>query len=890
MATKSLRIAAWNANGVTNHIQEIIVFLKLNKIDILLISESHATELTAIKIPYHSVYFANHPDGTAHGGSAIIIKNSICHTELESYVTNKIQAALVKIQTFEWPITISSIYSPPRHTISTEEYTNFLSTIPSPFVVAGDWNAKHTMWGSRIITPKGRNLLRTIQNKSLSFLSTGQPTYWPTDLNKIPDLLDFAITKGISLLHSKIESNLDLSSDHSVLIITVSTDVIQNQPIPKLCSRKTNWAMFQEILNTSLNLNIRLKEPADIEEAVQYLTTTLQDAAWIATPMDDISHPEVNNIPLYIKELVQEKRRARGRWQRNRNIQDKRELNRLTRRLRAALNRSRNETFKQYIAKLSPNDHTIWKATKKFKRPVVAIPPIRKPDGSWARTDEEKANLFAEYLEEVFTPFPAYNNINDEEIHSYIEAPCQLSPPMKLFTPKEVLDHIKTINSFKAPGYDLIVGEILKHLTRKALVLLTVIYNSILRLCHVPIQWKYAQIIMVPKPGKPPTQQTSYRPISLLPIMSKIFERLLLTRIKDNTTLEHLIPEHQFGFREKHSTVQQCHRIVHTIMESLDEKKLCTAVFLDVQQAFDKVWHTGLLYKLKKNLPDQLYLILKSYLHHRFFQVKQSNSLSNYHPISSGVPQGSVLGPFLYLIYTADVPVTEETTMATFADDTAILSIHKDPITASKNLQNHLNILQSWLRKWRIMVNSNKSSHVTFTTRRAVCPQVRINNDFIPTKTEVKYLGLHLDQQLTWRAHIKAKKQQVSLKLNQMNWLIGRKSQLTIANKILLYKTILVPIWTYGIELWGCAKPSNTKILQTFQSKTLRLITDCPWYVSNQTLHEDLEVPLVSEVIRTRATTYKNRNLNHQNTLIKELSQTHELRRLKKNWPEDLPD
>jgi hypothetical protein len=104
---------------------------------------------------------------------------------------------------------------------------------------------------------------------------------------------------------------------------------------------------------------------------------------------------------------------------------------------------------------------------------------------------------------------------------------------------------------------------------------------------------------MIHKPGKPPTRVTSYRPISLSPVMSKIFERLFLKRLYKDANIDQNIPTHKFGFRENHSTIQQCHSIVPGILQSLEEKKLCTAAFLDFQQALDRVWHDGLLYKLK---------------------------------------------------------------------------------------------------------------------------------------------------------------------------------------------------------------------------------------------------------------------------------------------------
>jgi exonuclease III len=133
MTPPALRISAWNANGLTNHIQEIILYLNINKIDILLISDTQATDRTYVKIPYYTVYFANHPDNQAHAGAAIIIRTALQHYILQPYITTKIQSATVKIQLSHRPVTIAAIYSPPRHSISSEEYEEYLFT-PSALV------------------------------------------------------------------------------------------------------------------------------------------------------------------------------------------------------------------------------------------------------------------------------------------------------------------------------------------------------------------------------------------------------------------------------------------------------------------------------------------------------------------------------------------------------------------------------------------------------------------------------------------------------------------------------------------------------------------------------------------------------------------------------------
>jgi hypothetical protein len=148
-----------------------------------------------------------------------------------------------------------------------------------------------------------------------------------------------------------------------------------------------------------------------------------------------------------------------------------------------------------------------------------------------------------------------------------------------------------------------------------------------------------------------------------------------------------------------------------------------------------------------------------------------------------------------------------------------------------------------------------------------------------------------MDQKLTWQRHIKTKRQQLNLKVRQMSWLLGRKSKLSLQNKTLIYKFILKPIWTYGIQLWGCAKPSNTKIIQRLQSKILRTIINVPWYVSNYTLHNDLQTPFITEEIKRYSTLYYNRLIGHENGYATALSNPLNVRRrLKRQWPSDLKD
>ena len=156
----------------------------------------------------------------------------------------------------------------------------------------------------------------------------------------------------------------------------------------------------------------------------------------------------------------------------------------------------------------------------------------------------------------------------------------------------------------KSPGFDLITAEVARCLPKRAIVFLTHIYNAVLRLSYFPLLWKFSKIILFPKPNKPPDLVTSYRPISLLPFFGKVLERLILNRILPIISEKNLLPNYQFGFRAHHSTIHQVHRLVDSISFALEKKMYCSCVFLDIQQAFDRVWHEGLLYKVKTFLPS----------------------------------------------------------------------------------------------------------------------------------------------------------------------------------------------------------------------------------------------------------------------------------------------
>lgn len=653
-----------------------------------------------------------------------------------------------------------------------------------------------------------------------------------------------------------------------------------------LVNNGTNWDEFKIRLAEKIDLKpFFTTEQLDFE--VEKIVSDIQKTAWDCTPtlkktVKGISYPRE------IVFLIREKRKARKRWQMTRAPLDKKHWNFLANKLKFEIKKIKNDSFSSYIKELTcdrDTDYSLWKATKSIKRPVLQTSPIQGIAGKWARCNKEKAEAFAAHLASVFTPNEEADG-NQIDNFSEIEL-ISVIPPVKIREVQAVIN--KEIKTKKAPGYDLMTGQVLKQLPRKAIVKITMIINAALKLHYVPQVWKIAEVIMLPKPGKPLDQITSYRPISLLPVLSKLFEKLLLKKLLPIIEERKLVPNHQFGFRHKHSTIDQVHRITNIIEAALEQKKVCSAIFLDVSQAFDKVWHEGLKFKLRQWLPSCYARMLASYLTNRYFRIRQEDYHSDLQDINAGVPQGSVLGPLLYLLYTSDLPEVEKNTTATFADDTAVLAVADDNNESVSRLNKSLVEIHRWAKRWKIKMNETKSVHVDFTNKKVNYTQAFLDGKVIPYSNQAKYLGMTLDAKLKWKEHVKKKRKELDLRYQKMYWLIGRHSQLSTSNKLMVYKQVLKPVWTYGVQLWGCTANSNIKIVQTFQNKVLRSIVNAPWYIRNDNLHNDLKIESVASAIRKFAAKHSERLRSHVNPEAVHLLHVDNLvRRLKRKKPFEL--
>ena len=378
-----LKIVLWNANGLAQHTAEVKHYLQNQTVDIMLISETHFTMRSYFKIPNYTIYDTQHPDGTAHGGTAVIIKNGIKHHLHGQYNLEHLQATSVTIEDWVGPLTIAAVYCPPKHTIKADQFRSFYASLGQRFLAGGDYNAKHSYWGSRLTTPRGRELFKAMQTENLSHVSTGEPTYWPSDRRKVPDLIDFGVVKHIPVNSIHAESSFDLSSDHSPVIITLHSRIVLQPTSPTLGTKMTDWETFRQHIRENLTLAVPLTDTRDTEDYVQQFVQLTQQAAWNSTPHPH-RYPAANTCPQTIKQKILDKRKLRKRWQTTRSPQDKATLNKAVRELKQLLNDHKQKAIQTYLEGLTAtdaSDYSLWKATKRLQRPQTQIPPLRTTRG-----------------------------------------------------------------------------------------------------------------------------------------------------------------------------------------------------------------------------------------------------------------------------------------------------------------------------------------------------------------------------------------------------------------------------------------------------------------------------------------------------------------------------
>lgn len=483
--------------------------------------------------------------------------------------------------------------------------------------------------------------------------------------------------------------------------------------------------------------------------------------------------------------------------------------------------------------------------------------PTKLPDffndkqGNKITDTTEIANRFNEFFTNIGTSLASKIPAPDE---NYNPPPisCRNSNTMFLLptTCEEIIKITNDLKSSFSAGVDEISTNLLKSIIPEINDILMHIFNCSLSTGIVPSKLKIAKVIPIYK-ADDKHSFGNYRPISVLPSISKILEKIIYNRIYKFVSDFNILSPRQFGFRPKRSTYMAINNLYSRITEHLDNKLYTVGIFLDLSKAFDTINHNILIHKLHnygiRGLANNW---ISNYLSNRKQFVTYNHKSSAYTEVTCGVPQGSILGPLLFLLYINDLPLcSDKLHFILFADDTNILYSHKDPKCLEIELNKELIKISNWFKLNKLSLNIKKTNYMFFKNKHNNKPSINlkiiIDNNELTKVHNTKFLGVLIDDDLSWKSHTI----HVSKIVAKYNGII-RKVRPFIPQESLvtLYNTLVLPYLTYCAIIWTDKNNSNLDSLFLVQKRLIRTCTNSLWLAHTDPLFKILNTLKIHDI------------------------------------------
>ena len=477
---------------------------------------------------------------------------------------------------------------------------------------------------------------------------------------------------------------------------------------------------------------------------------------------------------------------------------------------------------RQYVHQLlSESDDTPSSTNKKFwtyikhrrgdGNNITAI----KADNKLLTDKKSMADALNNQFKSVFSPV---------EAQTITKSVSPMPPMEKLIVHEDgVLQLLRQLKTNKATGPDELSARVLKETADIVAGPLCDIFNQSLKFSSVPDDWKLANVTPIFKKGDR-CKPENYRPISLTCIASKIMEHVVTSHLMKYIEGNNLLFPQQHGFRSKLSCETQLVELVADISKHLDDGKEVDACLLDFSKAFDKVCHVKLLHKMKTiGVSDQLVDWTADFLRNRTQVVTLQGTPSEPCHVSSGVPQGSVIGPALFLLYINDLPSRVKSSVRLFADDTIIYT------TADKSaqLKEDLRSLEEWEKEWSMEFHPAKCEFIRFSRKRnkTPLPTYHLHQEEIPTTKKIKYLGVNIQEDLKWHSHVEYITSKASTTLGFVKRTIPPQSTQLRARA---YKQLIRPVLEYASCSWDPLPKTLTTKVEAVQRRSARVVFNIP--------------------------------------------------------------
>lgn len=818
-----LSIVHYNVQSLMNKTD--VLQAELSNFDILSFTETWLSDsISNSDIEFTSFKTPERKDRSTdnHGGVIVYIKDSLHHRRRQDLELAGIECIWVEIFLRTKRVLLGVFYRPPSSNVqydaAIEDSIHLaVDTGIEDIVVTGDFNRN-------MLCPKASQKIISLCTNFGMSQCVDSPTHFTENSCSLIDLM--LISNPRNLLYCKVVDPC------------LSQNIRYHCPI-------VAFLKFTKPRVASLKRHIYLYDQGDYDSLRSAVADTDWDSCYhneIDTYAINFTNQLLDLIRQYIPNKTVNIHPNEPPWLTSEIKAKIRKRRRLFRRAKMSNNPQHWNKFRELrnnivvLIRLAKSNH-ISKLTEKIKSESISskgwwsllkqfigcsksatIPPLRD-DNNIFTDAKDKANLLNSFfcrqtvVDDTNKAVPNIDIYHGNAVLSSIE-----------LSPADVYTLLHGLPTSKASGPDGISNRILRETANELSVPLCSIFNYSLSRGAVPRCWKQANVCPIFKAGDP-SVPSNYRPISLLSSLSKVLERLVFKHLYNHFLDNSILSPLQSGFVPGDCTTNQLTYLYNTFCQGLDNGKEIRVVFCDVSKAFDRVWHQGLIKKLSSaGISGSLLEWFQSYLKDRQQRVLLPGALSEWGSIKAGVPQGSILGPLLFLLYINDITVDISTNIRLFADDTSLYIIVDDPVTDSQRLNFDLQCITDWADKWLVNFNPSKTESLIISRKlnRPVHPPLNMKNQTIEEVIQHKHLGVTIANDCKWHAHIVNITTKAMFRINimkKLKFILDRRSL------EIIYMSFIRPILEYCDVVWNNCTQYEKDKLENIQLEAARVVT-----------------------------------------------------------------
>ena len=819
----------WNVRGVRARQQDLSLLIKEKDPSCLCLQELKLPNNTQYNVSnlYKSYFKLPQDNVIPKGGALIAVKTTIPHHQVQ--LNTNLQAVAVSFNSGGLK-SLCSIYLPPNEQITEDQMGELMNQLPKPTLILGDLNAHNPLWYDQRLDQRGEDIQKIMDTHDLIALNEDYPTFYRS-FDQVTSNIDLALVTNTCATDFSWNILDDLyGSDHYPILISA----LQPSPpdyIEKYNLNKADWSKYRDQVITSK----RVAEAPNIDQALEHIKNTILIASNQSIPKTKVNGARRPCLPWWNSDCKVERSKVRSAFRVMKRNPNPTTIQIYRRRLAIKVRtyrQAKQKSWRKYISGLTAKTPTskVWKKIRKLSGKYSAKPhPNLKQGQNTLTLKKDVANAFVEHYAQISTA---------KDTHRILQNLDQDDRPDNMainqdFSMRELDDTLHQLEEGKSPGEDQIDNAMLKHLPPTTKKYLLDLFNRLWSEGTFPQEWKTSIILPILKVGKEQTDPKNYRPISLTSNICKLLEKMVNNRLIWFLEKTQKLSPQQFGFRPGRTTIDPIAALTTDILNGFKERKTTTAVFFDLEKAFDTISRKTIISNLKEfGVTGKMLSFIHNYLKNRYIKVRIGNELSNEQATTAGVPQGGVLSAtcFLVAINTILDTLPAGVRGSLYADDLVVYHTSRMLRTSARLLQNTIKRLENWAHAVGLRFSTTKSEVVHFwrdirggATREY--PSLKLYNKEIPIKQTTKFLGITLDRCLNFEHHILSLKGESYRAINVLKIVSAINYGADRRTLMRLYWAICKSKLDYGSQVYSSAGSSTLKKLDPVHNEALRLCT-----------------------------------------------------------------